>query len=63
MKEYCLGNGCIHRRGCVKYLLRQPYTYQTSNKFVDESKCINSKPMPYKWLDRVLLSTGEPLPK
>ena len=61
VKKYCLGRNCIHRRGCGKYLNRHLVKFEY--ELVNEQDCFESEPMPYEWLDRVKLSTGDPLPK
>jgi len=60
-EKYCLGRKCIHRRGCGRHLTKPNIVLVAD--LVNEQACMNSEPMPYKWLDRVKLSNGEPLPE
>jgi len=66
---YCLDNHtCIHRRGCKRWFGNyndddKAYIITFQNRYIDENKCINSKPYPYKGLDRLRLSDGSEFDK
>jgi len=58
----CLSEKCIHRRGCSRWMPRLVRSESSIFSYINEEECVNSEPMPYKYLIRVRLSNGDPLP-
>lgn len=58
--SYCVGDKCIHRRGCKRYLNNYILEF-IPTRWIKESECINSEPLPYAMLDRFRNSDGSKL--
>ena len=64
---YCNSIPCIHRRGCKRWVGNykdeavEELVNSGRDTYVDDKKCITSKPLPYDMLDRFRLSDGSPL--
>lgn len=58
--EYCLGDKCIHRRGCRRYVSNHILEF-IPKRWIDIKSCINTEPYSYIFLDRYRNSDGSKL--